>query len=50
MNIVVIVMMVRNPNFAESLANPLVQIIYAVAALMMIFGWFFINKMVDEAF
>jgi hypothetical protein len=50
MNIVVIVMMVRNPNFAESLANPLVQIIYAVAALMMIFGWFFINRMVDEAF
>jgi hypothetical protein len=50
MNIVVIVMMVRNPNFADSLANPLVQIIYAVAALMMIFGWFFINKMVDEAF
>jgi hypothetical protein len=50
MNIVVIVMMVRNPNFAESLANPLVQIIYAAAALMMIFGWFFINKMVDEAF
>jgi hypothetical protein len=50
MNLVVIISMVRNPSFAESIANPLVQLAYAGAALMMIFGWFFISNMVDEAF
>jgi hypothetical protein len=46
---IVIAFFSRNKTLAGALANPLVQVAYAAIILMMLAGWFFINKMIDEA-
>lgn len=45
----VMVMMIRNPAFGEALANPFIQLGYAVFFGAMMFGWNLMNKMIDES-
>ena len=44
----VILIMARNPVFKSSLESPVVQAVYAMAILMMIFGYGFMGSMVDN--
>ncbi len=43
-----IISLVRNPTLAAAMSSPLVQIMYAIIIVVMIFGWGFINNLVDE--
>lgn len=43
-----IISLVRNPTLSAAMASPLVQILYAIIIVVMIFGWGFINNLVDE--
>jgi hypothetical protein len=47
--VLAIVMIVRSPALAATVQTPLVQIVYAGIILMMIFGWGFMNRIIDEA-
>lgn len=47
--IVVTVIMVRNPRLSPSMNSPLVQIVYTVIAVLVVYGWFQINSMIEEA-
>lgn len=47
---VVMVMILRNPALSDAVQMPLVQIAYVLIVLMMLFGWNFMNKLIDEAF
>lgn len=44
----VILIMARNPVFKSAMASPVVQGVYAVSILMMIFGYGFMSNMVDS--
>ena len=46
----IIIMMVRNPAMADAMAMPLVQIAYGLIILLMLFGWTFMNDMIDSIF
>ncbi|GAP06155.1 hypothetical protein ATHL_01001 [Anaerolinea thermolimosa] len=46
----VMVMILRNGALQGAVQMPLVQIAYVVIVLMMLFGWNFMNKLIDEAF
>lgn len=46
----VMVMILRNPALSQAVQMPLVQIAYVLIVLMMLFGWNFMNKLIDEAF
>jgi hypothetical protein len=46
--VVVIVMMVRNPALSSTMQDPLVQLVYAGIALAMVFGWAFMNNLIDN--
>jgi hypothetical protein len=48
--IVVIVMMTHNPTTAAIVSHPLMQLGYVFLFAWMIFGWKFLNAMVNEAF
>jgi len=45
-----ILVMARNPLLSQSLDNPVVQIVYAIAIIMMVFGYGFMDDMVDNKF
>jgi hypothetical protein len=45
-----ILVMARNPLLSKSLDNPVVQIVYAIAIIMMVFGYGFMDDMVDNKF
>ena len=45
-----ILLMARNPLLSQSLDNPVVQIVYAIAIIMMVFGYGFMDDMVDTKF
>jgi hypothetical protein len=44
----IILVMARNPVFKSSMESPVVQAVYAVSILMMIFGYGFMSNMVDS--
>jgi len=44
----VIIIMARNPIFAQSMDKPIVQIVYAMATVMMIFGYGFMGNMIER--
>ncbi len=46
--LVVILVLARNPVFEEAMNEPLVQIVYAMATLMMIFGYGIMGDMIDN--
>jgi len=46
----VMVMILRNPALHDAVQMPVVQIAYVLIVLMMLFGWNFMNKLIDEAF
>ncbi len=46
----VMVMILRNPALSSAVQMPIVQIAYVGIVLMMLFGWNFMNKLIDEAF
>jgi hypothetical protein len=46
----IIVMMVRNSAMASAMSTPLVQISYGLIILLMLFGWTFMNDMIDSIF
>jgi hypothetical protein len=48
MVVFVIVVMVKSPTIAGTVAQPLVQLVYAGLSLVMCFGWGLINKMIDD--
>jgi Flp pilus assembly protein TadB len=48
MVVFVIVVMVKSPTIADTVAQPLVQLVYAGLSLLMCFGWGLINKMIDD--
>lgn len=44
----IILIMARNPVFKSSMESPVVQAVYAMSILMMIFGYGFMSNMVDS--
>lgn len=44
----VIMVMARNPIFSTAMEQPIVQIVYALATLMMIFGFQFMSNMIER--
>jgi Flp pilus assembly protein TadB len=48
MVVFVIVVMVKSPTIANTVAQPLVQLVYVGLSLLMCFGWGLINKMIDD--
>ena len=44
----VTLVMMRNPRMAASMSSPMVQIAYMAIALLVVFGWFQINNMIEE--
>jgi len=40
--------MMRNPRMAASMHSPTVQIAYMAIAVLVVFGWFQINSMIEE--
>ena len=46
--LVVIVIMARNPVFSKSIDQPLIQVVYAFAIIMMIFGYGFMGNMIER--
>lgn len=44
----VILIMARNPVFSRSMQEPVVQIVYALTILMMVFGYGFMGNMIDS--
>lgn len=46
----VMVLILRNEALAATVQQPIVQIAYAGIILLMLFGWGFMNKLIDEAF
>ncbi|HUV16601.1 MAG TPA: hypothetical protein VMW28_08585 [Pelolinea sp.] len=44
----IILVMARNPVFASSMSSPVVQGVYAMTTLMMIFGYGFMGNMIDD--
>ncbi len=45
----VVLVMLRSPQFAAAMRDPLVQVVYLGMLLWVGFGWYFINGMVEEA-
>jgi len=46
----VMVLILRNEALAATVRQPIVQLAYAGIILLMLFGWGFMNKLIDEAF
>lgn len=46
----VMVLILRNEALAATVQQPIVQLAYAGIILLMLFGWGFMNKLIDEAF
>jgi len=44
----IILVMARNPVFAQSIESPTVQIVYAMATIMMVFGYGFMGNMIES--
>ena len=44
----IIMVMARNPIFASAMEQPIVQIVYALSTLMMIFGFQFMSNMIER--
>ena len=49
MTTLVIVSMSRNPSVAETMQMPLMQLVYAGLVLAMLFGWSFMNQLINDA-
>jgi hypothetical protein len=47
--ILVSIFMLRNPEMAATIRNPLIQIAYLVIAVWVAIGWYQINSMIEEA-
>lgn len=47
--LVVMVMVLRNPSFADALANPIVQLVYAAIFGAMMLGWNMMSQMIEES-
>jgi hypothetical protein len=48
--VALILVMARNPLLSQAMDNPVVQIVYAIAIIMMVFGYGFMDDMVDNKF
>ncbi len=46
----VMVLILRNEALAATVQQPIVQLAYAGIILLMLFGWGFMNRLIDEAF
>lgn len=44
------VVILRNPALQTAIHTPIVQFAYAFIVLLMLYGWTFMNKLIDEAF
>ena len=44
----VVIVLARNPLFTSAMNNPLVQVVYAVASITMIFGYGYMSNMIDN--
>lgn len=49
MTTVVIIAMSRNPAVAETMRMPIMQLVYAGLVLAMLFGWTFMNQLINDA-
>jgi hypothetical protein len=44
----VVIILARNPIFTSAMHNPMVQLVYAATSIIMIFGYGYIGKMIDN--
>jgi hypothetical protein len=46
----VMILILRNEALASTVQQPVVQLVYGGIILLMLFGWGFMNRLIDEAF